>query len=105
LTGSSQSRCAGRSAAGVRGRDLAGFGPALTTGASRPLRGEGGFQGGANLPTGIGWYRKHFNLPESFKDSKVAVEFDGVYENSEVWINGQYLGKRPYGFIGFSTTT
>ena len=56
---------------------------------------------GANLPTGIGWYRKHFNLPESFKDSKVAVEFDGVYENSEVWINGQYLGKRPYGFIGF----
>jgi beta-galactosidase len=56
---------------------------------------------GANLPTGIGWYRKRFNLPESFKDRRVAVEFDGVYENSEVWVNGQYLGKRPYGFISF----
>ncbi len=54
------------------------------------------------LPTGIGWYRKHFAVPESHKDKKVAIEFDGVYQNSEVWINGQYLGKRPYGYIGFS---
>ncbi|MGD0410612.1 MAG: glycoside hydrolase family 2 TIM barrel-domain containing protein [Verrucomicrobiota bacterium] len=54
------------------------------------------------LPTGIGWYRKHFSLPESYRDRKVIIEFDGVYQNSEVWINGQYLGKRPYGFISFS---
>jgi len=56
---------------------------------------------GGYLPTGIGWYRKRFNLPESYKEKKVGIEFDGVYQNSEVWINGQYLGKRPYGYIPF----
>ena len=55
-----------------------------------------------HLPTGIGWYRKHFTLPESFRDRKLTIEFDGIYQISEVWINGQYLGKRPYGFISFS---
>jgi beta-galactosidase len=56
----------------------------------------------AHLPTGIGWYRKRFRVPESFQGKRVSVEFDGVYQNSEVWINGQYLGKRPYGYISFS---
>jgi beta-galactosidase len=55
-----------------------------------------------SLPTGIAWYRKRFRLPESYKDRTVVVEFDGIYQNSEVWINGQYLGKRPYGYIAFS---
>src|SRR5271157_1250995 len=55
----------------------------------------------AFLPTGIGWYRKHFSIPESYRDRKVAIEFDGIYQLSEVWINGQHLGKRPYGYIGF----
>ena len=54
-----------------------------------------------SLPTGIGWYRKRFQLPESAKDRKVFIEFEGVFENSEVWINGQYLGKRPFGYITF----
>jgi beta-galactosidase len=57
---------------------------------------------GASLPMGIGWYRKHFNVPESYSGRKVFIQFDGVYQLSEVWINGQYLGQRPYGFIGFS---
>jgi beta-galactosidase len=57
---------------------------------------------GAYLPTGVGWYRKHFHVPESYRNKIVVIEFDGVYENSEVWINGQYLGKRPYGYIPFS---
>ncbi len=48
---------------------------------------------------GIGWYRKNFTFQDSTK--KVVVEFDGVYMNSDVWINGQFLGRRPYGFIGF----
>ena len=61
-----------------------------------PARGQGGF-----LPTGVGWYRKHFNTPESYRGRKVVVEFDGVYQLSEVWINGQYLGKRPYGYSSF----
>jgi beta-galactosidase len=56
---------------------------------------------GAYLPTGIGWYRKRFHLPDSYKDKKLTIEFDGVYQNSEVWINGQWLGKRPYGYVPF----
>ena len=57
---------------------------------------------GGSLPGGIGWYRKSFTVPASVKDKVVTIEFDGVYKNSEVWINGKYLGKRPYGYINFS---
>jgi beta-galactosidase len=60
----------------------------------------GGEGNGGFFSHGLGWYRKSFTLPAS-SGKKVAVEFDGVYMNSEVWINGQFLGRRPYGFIGF----
>ncbi|GAA4736229.1 beta-galactosidase GalB [Flavisolibacter ginsenosidimutans] len=53
------------------------------------------------LPAGIGWYRKTFSLPLSSKNKIVSIRFDGVYRNSEVWINGHYLGKRPYGYSSF----
>ncbi len=53
------------------------------------------------LPGGIGWYRKTFFVPENSADKIIWIEFDGVYTNSEVWINVQYLGKRPYGYIPF----
>jgi beta-galactosidase len=56
---------------------------------------------GGSLPGGIGWYRKTFTLPSSSNNKKVFIEFDGVYRNSEVWINGHYLGKRPYGYVSF----
>lgn len=56
---------------------------------------------GAFLPTGIGWYRRHFTAPESWQGRKVFVEFDGVYMDGDVWINGQHLGLRPYGYMGF----
>lgn len=56
---------------------------------------------GGALPTGIGWYRKTFFMPKSAKDKSVYIEFAGVYRNSEVWINGHYLGKRPYGYSSF----
>src|SRR5579875_2513708 len=62
-----------------------------------PTGGPGGY-----LPTGIGWYRKRFRAPENYRSQKVSIEFDGVYQNSEVWINGHYLGKRPYGYISFA---
>ncbi|MBO9204046.1 MULTISPECIES: glycoside hydrolase family 2 TIM barrel-domain containing protein [Niastella] len=55
----------------------------------------------AALPTGIGWYRKTFTLPATAANQNIAIEFDGVYRNSEVWINGHYLGKRPNGYISF----
>jgi beta-galactosidase len=57
---------------------------------------------GGSLPGGIGWYRKTFILPASAKEKKISIEFDGVYKNSEVWINDNYLGKRPYGYVNFS---
>lgn len=53
------------------------------------------------LPGGIGWYRNTFRLPAGFAGKKVFIAFDGVYNNSEVWINGHYLGKRPNGFVAF----
>jgi beta-galactosidase len=56
---------------------------------------------GGYLPTGIGWYRKRFQLPGSFQDKQITIEFDGVYQNSDVWINGRHLGKRPYGYVPF----
>jgi len=53
------------------------------------------------LPGGIGWYQKIFNIND-YKESKgYAIYFDGIYKNSEVWINGHFLGKRPNGFIPF----
>src|SRR5262245_9933268 len=59
-----------------------------------------GVAGGA-LPAGFGWYRKTFSLPAGDTSKVVFVEFDGVYRNSEVWINGHSLGKRPYGYSSF----
>jgi beta-galactosidase len=57
--------------------------------------------GGGALRGGTGWYRKTFTLPALDKSKKVFIEFDGVYMNSEVFINGHSLGKRPNGYIGF----
>jgi len=53
------------------------------------------------LPGGIGWYRKAFNVSEDQRNKEFAIYFDGVYNNSEVWINGNYLGKRPNGYVSF----
>ena len=55
----------------------------------------------AFLPGGIGWYRKTFFMPEDAADKKTWIEFDGVYNNSTVWLNGHELGHRPYGYIPF----
>ncbi len=62
-----------------------------------PTGGSGGY-----LPTGVGWYRKTFTLPENVRDQVATLEFDGVYQHSTVWINGHELGTRPYGYSTFS---
>ncbi len=65
-----------------------------------PSRGAGGF-----FPTGIGWYRKSFTVPAA--DAKPAaarrtfIVFDGVMANSDVYLNGELLGHRPYGYVSF----
>lgn len=58
--------------------------------------------GGGALPGGIGWYRKTFVPNKADKSRRFYIEFDGIYMNSEVFINGVSLGKRPYGYISFS---
>ncbi|MBR5038112.1 MAG: DUF4982 domain-containing protein [Prevotella sp.] len=58
--------------------------------------------GGGALPGGIGWYRKHFQISHlSPLTSKFYLEFDGVYMNSTVYVNGQKVGYRPYGYSSF----
>lgn len=57
--------------------------------------------GGGALPGGVGWYRKTFTLPVNEKGKKQFIRFDGVYRNSEVFINGKSLGVRPNGYISF----
>ncbi len=53
------------------------------------------------LPGGIAWYRKHLEIPADKKDEKVYLYFEGVYNRSEVFVNGVSLGKRPNGYISF----
>jgi len=72
------------------------FGIENTFNASSPSTSEGGF-----LDGGVAWYRKSFNLPESYNGKSISVTFDGSFMNTEVWINGNYLGIRPYGYITF----
>ena len=60
-----------------------------------------GGSGAGYLDGGIGWYRKDFKLPNDMKDKRVFIEFDGVYMNCDVWINGVHLGNRPYGYSSF----
>ena len=58
--------------------------------------------GGGALPGGIGWYRKTFTVSKKDREQVISIEFDGVYMNSSVYINGHLLGTRPYGYISFS---
>ncbi len=76
---------------GVPGKD-----PSLMEGPFDP-KSPGG-AGNGYLDGGVGWYRKHFARPTG---AHVAVQFDGVYMNSEVWLNGHSLGKHPYGYTSF----
>ncbi|NOW97884.1 glycoside hydrolase family 2 TIM barrel-domain containing protein [Mucilaginibacter sp. SG564] len=62
-----------------------------------PTGGAGGY-----FPAGIAWYRKTFKAPREWKGKSISVYFEGVYMNSEVFINGKSLGVRPYGYSSFS---
>ena len=52
-------------------------------------------------PKGVGWYRRAFKLPAADKGKRIWLEFDGVYRNSNVWINGHWLGHDWSGYTGF----
>lgn len=57
---------------------------------------SGGFTTG-----GTGWYRKTFMVPATQKGQRTLLQFDGVYMNAEVWLNGKSLGTHPYGYTSF----
>ena len=59
-------------------------------------------RGGGYLTAGIGWYRKTFTVDKADANRNISIEFDGIMANSQVWINGFLLGKRPNGYISFS---
>lgn len=50
---------------------------------------------------GTGWYRKSFETPAVQANGRVAIEFDGAMYNAHVWVNGEFVGNRPFGYIGF----
>jgi len=57
---------------------------------------------GINFPeNSVGWYRKKFIIPEDDFGKRISIEFDGVFRNSIVWINGFYLGTEHSGYTGF----
>lgn len=64
--------------------------------ASNPSGGGGGF-----FPGGIGWYRKVILAPAQWRGRRVELEFDGVYMNSTIYLNGHELGVHPYGYSSF----
>ncbi|HEV2445522.1 MAG TPA: glycoside hydrolase family 2 TIM barrel-domain containing protein, partial [Candidatus Sulfopaludibacter sp.] len=64
--------------------------------AKNPMGGAGGY-----FPAGIGWYRRSFAAPAAWKGRRVRVEFEGVYMNATVYLNGHELGTHPYGYTTF----
>ena len=54
------------------------------------------------FPGGLGWYRKTFRLPSSMTGKRISIDFDGVFDNSYVYLNGHLLGNHPYGYTGYS---
>ncbi len=69
-----------------------------------PTTGPGtGTSGGTGyLQGGLGWYRKTFTLPRSTAGRRISIEFDGVYMDSYIYVNGELVGNHPYGYTGFA---
>jgi beta-galactosidase len=58
--------------------------------------------GGLFPETSIGWYRKHFRVAKTDSGSRFQLQFDGIFRDANVWINGAYLGNNKSGYVGFS---
>jgi beta-galactosidase len=84
---------------GVQGGGIYNDGIKITEGMFESNSPSG--SGGGYINAGTGWYRKVFKLPKNMKGKCVFIEFDGVYMNSDVWLNGVHLGNRPYGYSSF----
>jgi beta-galactosidase len=56
--------------------------------------------GGLFPETSIGWYRKHFSVAKADSGKRFSIQFDGIFRNSNIWINGFYLGNHQSGYLG-----
>ncbi|WP_235188623.1 glycoside hydrolase family 2 TIM barrel-domain containing protein [Catenovulum agarivorans] len=65
-----------------------------------PYTTEGAASSGFKLG-GIGWYRKSFKLANEDQSKRLWLEFDGIYNNAQIWVNGHYITERPYGYSSF----
>jgi beta-galactosidase len=54
-----------------------------------------------SLPTEMGWYRKEFSLPDDSSGKRIAIEFDGVFRDCEIWLNGHFVGRHLSGYTSF----
>ncbi|MHA6483397.1 beta-galactosidase GalA [Paenibacillus sp. strain BS8-2] len=55
-----------------------------------------------SLTKGIGWYRRTFVCPEDAAVKRLSIEFDGVFRDSSVWVNGHYVGRHLSGYTSFA---
>lgn len=62
---------------------------------------EGGKTPMGFMQGGLGWYRKSFAVPASWKGRRISLEFDGVYHRATVYVNGKEVGFHPYGYTAF----
>lgn len=69
---------------------------------SRPDKDSPSGAGGGFFPGGVGWYRKTFSAPAEWRGRRISVEFDGVYKDATVYLNGHKLGTHPNGYTSFS---
>jgi beta-galactosidase len=67
----------------------------------RDPKSPGGTEGGFFID-GVGWYRKCFTVPESWQGKRVAVMFEGVFKNAEIYVNDRYVTRHPYGYTSFT---
>jgi beta-galactosidase len=84
---------------GIQGGGIYNDGTRVTEGIFESSSPSG--SGGGYINAGTGWYRKEFRLPGNVQGKRVFIEFDGVYMDSDVWLNGVHLGNRPYGYSSF----
>ena len=74
--------------------DLPGTSSPFNTGAISQV-------GGGFTTAGTAWYRKQFTIPAAQKGKRIIIQFDGVYMNPTVFINGHNIGQHPYGYTSF----
>lgn len=61
---------------------------------SNPTGGRGGY-----FPGGIGWYRKEFSVPAEAAAKRIIIEFDGIYKDAAIWVNGRHVAKQKHGYV------